>query len=102
VPGDETSEEAVTRESVCAHPAAAGNDQVAGPGRLLGPGFPFDLPGQKSHRAHEHQALAQVGGIKKEGAGNGGHPALVAAVLDAFDDAISSRRGCSRGCKGPA
>ena len=82
---------------VLAHPAAAGDDQVAGPGRLLGPGLPLDLFGQESHRAHEHQALAQVGRIKVEGAAHGGHPALVAAVLDAFDDAVQQPPGVQPG-----
>ena len=82
---------------VLAHPAAAGEDQVAGPGRLFGPGLPPDLSGQKPGRGHEHQALAQVGRIKVEDAAHRGHPALVAAVFDAFDDAVQQPPGVQPG-----
>ncbi len=83
--------------AVLAHPAATGKDQVAGPGRLLGPRLPPDFSGQQPGRGHEHQALAQIGRIKVEGAAHRGHPAFVAAVFDAFDNAVQQPPGVQPG-----
>ena len=83
---------------VLAHPAAAGEDQVAGAGRLLGPGLARDLRGQQPQARPRTPGICPGScRIKVEGAADGGDAALVAAVLDPFDDPVQQPPGVQPG-----
>ena len=74
--------------AVLAHAPAAHDDQFARAGGLFFRRAAIHLRGHQPDRGHKDQALAQVAVVETDLAERRGDAALVAAVLDAFDNAV--------------
>ncbi len=75
-------------DAILADASSTHDDQVARSGLLLLGGLPPDVSRHHADRGHKDQAFAHVAGMENHLSERRGDAAFIAAVPNAFDDAV--------------